>query len=576
MQHFYATHPEYKAINQQVEKLLAASNHGLQSGLLKTQRTAGIVTLPVVVHIIHNNGSENISDAQIFQGIQHLNEAYANSGYYDPADGVNTQIQFCMAQRDPANNATNGITRDISSYTVMGGPDYYSDDQNVKNINRWNPLCYINIWIVKSIPTSVVGYAYLPSAHGSNVDGIIIEAAYFGSSYANDVVAPHEMGHYLGLYHTFEGGCTNNDCTADGDKVCDTPPDQSTAGISCSSSANSCSTDMLSGFATDQNDLTQDYMDYGNFNCMKVFTQGQADRMNWFIQNVRKSLLACKSCMNPCPAPVTADFTAPAGIFTAAGSYTFTNTSVNAATYEWFVNGVLKSTATNFNYTFPAVGSYTIKLVAHSGNALCDDAVKTMNISVVCGVSAAFTKSATTVAAGTNINFLNGSTGADFYEWYVNGTLQTTSANFSYTSVTAGDYIVELVAKNTLAGCQQSFTDTVHFTCAVGASFTPAATATLINTPVDFNSTSTGASVYQWFVNGTAAGSGPALNYSFTTVGAYTIQLVAGNGVCNASATGVIYANDKCGNAAYQFQKSYSIAQNSSATDIRSTPDVVV
>jgi len=272
MQHFYATHPEYKAINQQVEKLLAERNRGLQSGLLKTQRTSGIVTLPVVVHIIHNNGSENISDAQVFQGIQHLNEAYANSGYYDPADGVNTQIQFCMAQRDPANNATNGITRDISSYTVMGGPDYYSDDQNVKNIDRWNPLCYINIWIVKSIPTSVVGYAYLPSAHGSNVDGIIIEAAYFGSSYANDVVAAHEMGHYLGLYHTFEGGCTNNDCTADGDKVCDTPPDQSTAGISCSSSANSCSTDMLSGFATDQNDLTQDYMDYGNFNCMKVFT----------------------------------------------------------------------------------------------------------------------------------------------------------------------------------------------------------------------------------------------------------------------------------------------------------------
>ena len=192
---------------------------------------------------------------------------------------------------------------------------------------------------------------------------------------------------------------------------------------------------------------------------------------------------------------------------------------------------------------------------------------------VVCGVSASFTKSATTVAAGTNINFLNGSTGADAYEWYVNGTLQTTSANFSYTSVIAGDYIVELAAKNTVAGCQQSFTDTIHFTCAVTASFTPSATATLINTPVDFNSTGTGATAYQWFVNGSAAGSGPSLTYTFTTVGAYTIQLIAGNGVCNASATGIIYAGDKCGNAAYQFQKTYGIAQNSSATDIRSTAD---
>jgi len=75
-----------------------------------------------------------------------------NSGYFDPADGVNTNIQFCMAERDPDNNPTNGITRDVSSYTVMGGPTYYSDDQNVKNIRRWRPECYINIWVVKSIP----------------------------------------------------------------------------------------------------------------------------------------------------------------------------------------------------------------------------------------------------------------------------------------------------------------------------------------------------------------------------------------------------------------------------------------
>jgi hypothetical protein len=120
MQHFYATHPAYKAINEQVEKQLALRNRAIQSGILKTQRTTAVVTLPVVVHIIHNNGSENISDAQVFQGIQHLNEAYANSGYYDPADGVNTQVQFCMAQRDPSNNATNGITRDVSVYTQYG------------------------------------------------------------------------------------------------------------------------------------------------------------------------------------------------------------------------------------------------------------------------------------------------------------------------------------------------------------------------------------------------------------------------------------------------------------------------
>ncbi|MEP6749665.1 MAG: M43 family zinc metalloprotease [Bacteroidota bacterium] len=573
MQHFYATHPEYKLINDQAEKKLAQYNRAIQSGALKTQRTTAVVTLPVVVHIIHNNGAENISDAQVFQGIQHLNEAYANSGYYDPADGVNTQIQFCMAQRDPANNATNGITRDVSSYTVMGGANYYSDDQNVKNIDRWNPLCYINIWIVKSIPTSVVGYAYLPSAHGTNVDGIIMEAGYFGSSYPNDVVVAHEMGHYLGLYHTFEGGCTNNDCTSDGDKVCDTPPDQSTAGISCTSSANSCTTDVLSGFATDQNDLTQDYMDYGNFNCMKVFTQGQSDRMNWFIQNVRESLLACKSCMMPCPAPVTADFSYSAPPFNAGTTYSFTNTSVNATSYEWYVNGILKNTTANFNYTFPAVGNYTIKLIGHSGNALCDDAIKSINVNAICGVTAGFTKSAATVGAGTNINFTNTSTGADAYEWYVNNVLNSTGAAFSYSSSTAGDYAIKLISKNSIAGCQQQYTDTVHYTCSVITNFSPNSTASLINIPLTFTSTGTGETTYQWLINGVTAGSSSSLTHSFITAGSYTIQLITGNGICSASKTGSVYVTDKCGHAQYQFQKSYAIGLNSAANNIQATAD---
>ena len=277
----------------QKNPVINALDSSIEQQLLIMHRTGGIarrpmsiITLPVVVHIIHNNGPENISDARVLTAIQHLNEAFANSRYYNPSDGVNTNIQFCLAQRDPYGNSTIGITRDVSTYTNMNGPDYYSDDQRVKNINRWNPNCYINIWLVNSIPGAVAGYAYLPSAHGNLVDGIIIEASFFGNSYAEDVVSIHEMGHYLGLYHTFEGGCANADCLIDGDKVGDTPPDNSTAYTSCNIPVNSCTTDAQSGFATDQNDLTSDYMDYGNWNCMSVFTQGQADRMNWMITKV--------------------------------------------------------------------------------------------------------------------------------------------------------------------------------------------------------------------------------------------------------------------------------------------------
>ena len=75
--------------------------------------------------------------------IQHLNEAFANTGYYNPADGVNTEIQFCLAKRDPAGNATNGIDRVVSPLTVMNGWEDYSVDLAVKKPQPLgSPLLY--------------------------------------------------------------------------------------------------------------------------------------------------------------------------------------------------------------------------------------------------------------------------------------------------------------------------------------------------------------------------------------------------------------------------------------------------
>jgi hypothetical protein len=150
---------EQKQIEEQIARYMSSPR--------SLQNRGAVVTLPVVVHIIHNGGAENISDAQVLQGIQDLNEAFANKGYYDPATGVNTDIQFCLAQRGPNNQPTNGITRDISPLTNM---TMETDDIALKNINRWTPSCYINIWLLKeinsnSIGSGVAGYAYLPSAH---------------------------------------------------------------------------------------------------------------------------------------------------------------------------------------------------------------------------------------------------------------------------------------------------------------------------------------------------------------------------------------------------------------------------
>jgi gliding motility-associated-like protein len=448
MENLFLRNPQLKAFQEQIESRLYEYNRTKGARTNNEQTPTAVVNLPVVVHIIHNNGVENLSDARVLTAIQHLNEAFANTGYYDPSDGVNTQIQFCLAKRDPNGNATSGINRIVSPLTVMNGWEDYSVDLAVKNLSRWDPRCYINIWLVKDITGGVAGYAYLPGAHGSNVDGIVQEAGYFGSSNASDIVVIHEMGHYLGLYHTFEGGCSNNDCARDGDRVCDTPPDQSTGSIGCTSAANSCTTDTQSGFSTDQNDLTKAYMDYGNWNCMKVFTQGQSDRMNWTIQNVRKSLLNCRSCMEPCPAPVVAGFSSSANNIGPGTLVNFTNTSTNAISYRWYVNNVLQSTATNFSYTFNNTGTYIVRLTALPTSDLCDSTFKTDTIRVTCPVRAAFTPLNTSSTTNVTVNFTNTSTAATAYNWFVNGVLQGTGVNFSYAFTAAGNYSIKLRATN--------------------------------------------------------------------------------------------------------------------------------
>src|SRR5690606_36673390 len=118
--------------------------------------------------------------------------------------GVDTEIAFCLARRDPQGAATTGINRLKSALTEL---NYDIEDQALKNLSRWAPREYINIWVVREVCNDngcgVAGYAYLPGAHGQPYDGIVLEARYTGSSPSRSTVLVHEMGHYLGVYHTF-------------------------------------------------------------------------------------------------------------------------------------------------------------------------------------------------------------------------------------------------------------------------------------------------------------------------------------------------------------------------------------
>jgi len=464
--HLRKKHPSFQKKQDSLDNVLAQL---IKKGQVIGGHSRAVLTIPVVVHVVHNNGIGNLPLSQVQVAIQHLNDAYANVGYYNPNTGVDVEIQFCLAQRDPAGNTTNGVTYTVSPLSNL---NMNTQDLQLKNTIRWNPTEYVNIWSVTNIMGGVAGYAYFPSAHGTNVDGIVIEAGYMGSSPANSSVLVHEMGHYLGLYHPFEGGCPNNDCLVDGDKVCDTPPDNTTSRPPCSTPPNSCTTDeddatpnnpfratALGGLG-DQPDLIQDYMDYSDFNCYDRFTQGQKDRMRFFLTGTRASLLNSMGCTPACPNPINIGFTASATTVNIGTNVTFTNTTPNATAYEWFYNGTSIATTTNTNHTFNTLGTHTILLEATNGNPNCT-VQDSVTITVTCPVSAEFTytSSSSYPAPGELLTFNNNSSNATSYTWTVNGVQFSTNANPSYTFSAEGTYTVCLTASNSL--CSSSYCQTL-------------------------------------------------------------------------------------------------------------------
>jgi hypothetical protein len=258
--------------------------------------------LPIVVHVIAPPGAllgskHNISNLEIIKGLEMINQAFANENDFFSSDGVDSEISFCLARKDPNGNPTNGINR-IYSDLVVGNnqcDDFSTSVSNeilIKDLIRWDCKRYINIWLVTDLfypldqNCGIGGFAYYAGASCS-IDGIMMETRYWNKK-AAIAVAAHEIGHHLNLRHTFSSGCTNSDCSTQGDYVCDTPPDNSIVVGNCNE--NSCNTDI-----PDLQDDTHNYMDY-SICTPKHFTPGQVSRMKGCLETSRINLTQTNNC----------------------------------------------------------------------------------------------------------------------------------------------------------------------------------------------------------------------------------------------------------------------------------------
>ena len=232
--------------------------------------------IPCVVHVITSGSQGNLSPTCVESGIRILNEDFLALPGTNGAPGTDTQIEFFLAEVDPNGNPTNGIT-----YT--NNNSWFNDNGSYWNTLAWDPDRYLNIYT--NTASGALGYvSSFPQegSAGSNSDRVVILYSTFGDCATQfpfnlGRTLTHEVGHYLGLFHTFEGGCGGN-CSSSGDLICDTNS-QSFPNSGCGSPSSCGSLDPV-----------HNYMDYSDDACMYEFTPNQARRMRCSLEFYRPDL----------------------------------------------------------------------------------------------------------------------------------------------------------------------------------------------------------------------------------------------------------------------------------------------
>jgi hypothetical protein len=236
--------------------------------------------IPVVVHVIRRDDgvTGHVPESLVQSQIDILNEDYLAMAGTNGENGTDIQIEFYLATEDPSGNPTTGITYSDNSTWFSDGGSYWDS-------LAWDTNRYMNVYTNSA--SGNLGYVpNLPQGGivGFNSDRVVILWSSFGRDapigppYDQGRTLTHEVGHYLGLYHPFDGCDTPTTCYSAGDHVCDTTPqDSPTFG---------CSDNHTCG----EPDNIRNYMDYSNDLCMELFTPEQARRMRCTLENYRPDL----------------------------------------------------------------------------------------------------------------------------------------------------------------------------------------------------------------------------------------------------------------------------------------------
>lgn len=307
------------------------------------------LVIPVVFHVIKKtDGTGNIPDALIQSQVDILNEDFNAIANTNGAMGTNARLQFVLAKLDPMGNPTTGIDV-VTNNTFFADPGS-SGTNTMKRTLKWDPTRYLNIYTNNAGGGGILGYATFPAEEaGGSEDGVVLNWIYVGRNapggapYDLGRTATHEVGHYLGLYHTFQSGCGSATAPfTSGDLIGDTVR-EAQPNYGCSPVSSGCG-----GMSPIEN-----YMDYSGDACMTKFTVQQVNRIRCSMVNYR--------WVNT---PPTAGFT----YVTSALAATFTNSSADAESaatalkYKWTFGDGMTSTDPSPMHTYAMAGTYSVTL----------------------------------------------------------------------------------------------------------------------------------------------------------------------------------------------------------------------